>query len=358
MELEGRQYDPGAARLGQAPDGDGNLRSALLIYKPKDTGDGKDDQQLTKIVGALRAHGIRARVGLKTSGKAARALARGAADNGEELVIVAAGDGTIEEVASQLVGSNTALAVIPTGTMNNLARSLGIPLDIDEACALIGMGVTRKIDLGHVIANEKPDVEYFMETAGLGLSAIALPAGQAAKKGEWAGIPKALRNLFGMKPTPLLVEMDDQPAVLAHSQLVTVSNAPLLGMNFRVAPDAKMDDGWLDVGIFDEMSKSDVLGYFVKSANGKPPDDPHIKRFRARHVRIRSGDPEPVVSDKDRIPEQRFIEIEVMPRALSMVVGNGMGLTLPVQAVPTMNASAPDKSAPDKTETDEAVSAV
>lgn len=338
-ELEVERYDPDAAKLGQAAAGDKSLRPALLIYKPKEN-NGNDDQRLENIVSTLRAHGIRAQVGLKTSGKAARALAKEAVDDGIGLVIVAGGDGTIEEVASQLAGTNTTLGVVPSGTMNNVARSLGIPLEVDAACALIGMGVTRKIDMGHVLAHEKPDVEYFMETAGLGLSAIAFPAGQAAKKGKWAGLPSALRNLLGMKPSPIMVEMDDQPAVLGHTQLVTVSNAPMLGLNFMIAPDAKMDDGWLDVAIYDEMTKADVLGYFMKSTQGNPGPDPHIKRYRARRVRIRSDEPQPVVADKDGIPKRTNIEIEIMPDALTMIVGNGIGLSLPVQAVPMSVAEA------------------
>ena len=102
----------------------------------------------TKSSKCCRAHGIRAEVGIKTSGKAVREMAKAAADRGQALVIVAGGDGTIEDVASQLVNSEVILAILPTGTMNNIACSLGVPLDISAACALIGMGVTRKIDMG------------------------------------------------------------------------------------------------------------------------------------------------------------------------------------------------------------------
>ena len=89
--------------------------------------------------------------------------------------------------------------------MNNVARALGVPLDVADACELIAMNMARNIDIGRVIANEKPDLEYFLETAGVGLSAIAIPAGQAAEKGKWAKLPLALRKLFDAQPCPVEV---------------------------------------------------------------------------------------------------------------------------------------------------------
>src|SRR5512142_2964501 len=198
-QLELRAYLNGAAKSAPAPEEDKNLRPARLIYNPKSGGNVRDAHPLEKIVGLLRAHGIRAEIGIKTSGKTARKLAKAAADNREELVIVAGGDGTIEDVATQLIGTPTALGILPMGTMNNLARSLGIPLDLNDACALLGAGSTRQIDVGHIHADAQPDVEYFLETAGLGLSAIAFPAAQAERKGGLGGLPSALRKLFDYK---------------------------------------------------------------------------------------------------------------------------------------------------------------
>src|SRR6185503_574376 len=104
-------------------------------------------------------------------------------------------------------------------------------------------GITRKIDVGRVKANEKPEVEYFLESAGIGLSAIVLPAGQELRKGRLAKLPSALRRLFEFKPGAVEVELDNGERIIANSSLVTVSNAPLLGMNYMIAPDANMDDG-------------------------------------------------------------------------------------------------------------------
>ncbi len=370
-KLESQYYAPELERLGQADASGKDLRRARLIFNPSSGGAQNGAQSLDKIVGALRAHGIVADIGLKTSGKAARELAREAADNGEELVIVAAGDGTIEDVAAMLVGTKTALGIIPTGTMNNLARALGVPLDLESACALLGMGVTRPIDIGHVLADQKPDVEYFLETAGVGLSAIVIPAGQAAEKHRWEELPDAIRKLFDTKPSPVTVHLDGGETITANAQVVTVSNAPLMGQNIFIAPEAKMDDGLLDVAIYDDMSKTELLGYFVSALNANRAENPKVKFYRARHIRIESQQPVEAHSDKDVVPTDRVLEknahgapsataevarsedvvevgsdgnlqakyvleVEVVPGALRMVVGKGVALSLPVEAVPAV----------------------
>ena len=321
---------------GLAKDKDAALRRARLIFKPSGGVNSQGAQQLEEIVTRLRAHGIRADAVLKTSGKAVRALAREAAANEEALVIVAAGDGTIEDVAFQLVGTKTALGVIPVGTMNNLARAWGIPLHIEDACALLGMGLTREIDVGRVHANRKSDVEYFLETAGIGLMAIAIPAGQAAQKHRWDLLPNALRKLFDSQPTHLSIELDEGPPIDVMSEVVTVSNSPLIGKNILIAPEAKMDDGLLDIATYENMGKTDLLGYFMAVSDGKRTQDARVVVRRAKRVRLSADQPVDVHSDKDVFEGQQVIDIEIIPQSLRVVVGKGMALTLPVDNVPSV----------------------
>ncbi len=271
--------------------------------------------------------------------------------NDEELVIVAGGDGTIEEVAAQLLGSKTTLGIIPTGTMNNLARSLGIPLDIEDACTLIGTGITREIDVGRVVSNEKPETECFLESAGIGLSAIIIPAGHALEKGRWGTLPLTVRKLFDTKPAPIQVTLDDKEPIHAYSQIVTVSSAPLMGSNIMVAPDAKMDDGLLDVAIYDGMTKTDLLQHFMNASNGSRADDSKIKFYRARRVRISANEELEANADKDVIQGKRVLEIEIMPHALSVIAGKGIALSLPVEAVPSvppLSGPQAEKNEPEK----------
>ena len=332
-KLERKVFPAKAARRTRTPVRRKSLRSAVLIYNPESGGNASHVHRLKTVLQSLAAHGIRAKVGEDTSGRAARALAKAAAKNGEELVIVAGGDGTIEAVASELVGSKSALGIIPAGTANNLARSLGIPLALDEACALLGAGSTRKIDVGHVLGEKKPETKYFLETAGLGLTAIVIPAGQAVRKGRLFELPQALRKLFDYKPGAVEITLDDGRSISANSQLVTVSNAPLMGRNFLLAPAAKMDDGLLDIAVFDGMGKTELLSHFVAIGDGKRADDARIEFYQSRSVKIRSSAPEPVGEDQDALEDEKVVEIEILPQALSVVVGMGTGLQFPVEAV-------------------------
>jgi diacylglycerol kinase (ATP) len=311
-------------------------RKALLIFNPRSRGVRDGTYRLEEIVGCLRAYGIDVEIGLKTSGKVARKLAKGAVKQGTDLVIVAAGDGTIEDVASQLVRTNTALGIIPLGTMNNIARSLGVPLNLDDACALLSMETTRQIDIGRVITKDKPQGSYFLETAGVGLGALAAPLGQAMEKGRWAMLLKTLGKFLAFKATTVAVSCDGGEVLEAHTQVVTVSNAPLFAKNMLIAPDAKMDDGLLEVAIYDGMSKLDLERHFIAIADGKRVDEPHISFRRVQRVRITADVPLEANADLEVLAKQQVWEIDIVPHALEAVVGKGIALTLPVEAAPVV----------------------
>jgi len=313
--------------------GEDKLKQAQLIFNPSSgTDDGDSAMRLAEIVATLRRHGIAAQIGIKTSGKGARAMARDAVRAGWPLVVVVSGDGTIEEVASQLVGSPTVLGIVPNGTMNNLARSLGIPLDIENACALIGMGTVRHIDVGRVFSGDPTDSRYFLECGGVGLGALATLAGEALQKKRWQLFSKVLGRAFSATPVNIRVEMDDV-TLEPSTAIVTVSNAPMMGHNLLVAPDARMDDGLLDVAVYDGMGTGELIKHLKAMSDGKTE---RVPTYRTRRVSISCEAALPANADDKELPsERRMIEIEVMPGALSVIVGKGFALTVPVESAPT-----------------------
>jgi diacylglycerol kinase (ATP) len=332
--IESRLSAPRKGRLGRHAAGDGKLKPARLIFNPDPGRDNEDNAaRLARIVSSLRAHGIEARVGLKTSGGAARQLARKAVDAGDSLVVVAGGDGTICDVAAQLVGSATVLGVIPTGTTNNVARSLGIPLGIDDACKLIGRGTTRHIDMGRVTSSGDSTAEYFLECAGVGLSAIAALAGQSFRKRHWRVVPRAFRKFFESKPGTIVVEMDGE-VVEASTRMVTVSNAPLMGPKILAVPGGKMDDGLLDVQVYDGMGNAALVKHFKAASLGSRDS---LQTYRVRNVRITADQKMRTNSDVNIAPARHVIEMEVVPKALAMIVGNGIGLSVPVESSPELH---------------------
>jgi diacylglycerol kinase family enzyme len=200
------------------------------------------------------------------------------------------------------------------------------------------MGTTRHIDLGRVHTNESPHDEYFLECAGVGLSAIGALAGQAFEKRRWHAIPRAVRRFFETKLGVMRLELDGT-VVEAATRLITVSNAPLMGNNMLAAPGAKMDDGFLDVSVYDGMGDAALVGHFL-AASSQTPDD--LKIYRARKIRITTSESQLTNSDMNVARAPRVVEIEILPAALTMIVGNGIGLTIPVESAPKAPTFAAD----------------
>lgn len=323
-------------------------RRAFLIFNPRARGAKNGTYRLEQIVACMHSYGFDVEVGLKTSGHAARTLTRGAIKRGADLIVVAAGDGTIEDVAGELVGTSAALGIIPIGTMNNLARCLGVPLDLEQSCALLALGARRNIDIGRVVRQDKPRRGYFLETAGVGLSALAAPIGQSLEKGRLGLLLKTLGKALLFKGANLSVACDDREPLQLHTEVVTVSNAPLFGKHMLIGPDAKMDDGLLDVGVYAGMGKLDLERYLLSIADGARSDDPRVMLQRARRVRIVADAPLEANADMETLAEQRIWEIEALPGALTVIAGNGMALTLPVAAA----RAAPPISGPQPPEPD------
>lgn len=312
----------------------GELKPTCVIVNPKAKALADGTIRLSEIVEALRAVGIVAEVGLKTSGKVARKLARKAVKRGDPLVIVAAGDGTLADVASELMGSHTSLGILPMGTMNNLAHALGVPLDLPAACRLLAIGVTRHIDLGRLVSPESPKAVYFLETAGIGLSALAASMGQDVEKGRWGSLFSTLTQFFTSTTTNLTLVCDDAAPFEVETHLVTLSNSPFFGQQLSIVPEAKMDDGWLDLALYAGMSKLDLEHYFLTLFEGKPGDEPRVCLRRVRKVQITADAPVATNAGMDILTKRQTWAFEVVPCALSVVVGNGGALRWPFEAAP------------------------
>jgi diacylglycerol kinase family enzyme len=299
----------------------------LVVLNPSSGTNGENAERLAEITQQLRARGIEARGVVSESPRMTRKLARAAAAEGRSQLVVAGGDGTVRAAALELAGSTTALGLIPLGTMNNVARSLGIPLEVEGACACIAAGTRRRIDLGRMKLGRRwrsrRAREYaFVECAGVGLSAFAAFTGETIEKHRWWALPAALQRFFVAKRAAVHVELDG--TVLAvETNIVTVLNSPLLGTHLLAAPEAKMDDGVLEVLVYEGWSNTEIARHFVAVSRGEPSQVPV---HRARRVRIWSDRPMLTHLETNEGRESRLVEIEAVPGALTMIVGEGMAL--------------------------------
>jgi diacylglycerol kinase (ATP) len=246
--------------------------------------DGTLEQHEERILTSLRTYNIEPEVWYTTPDDPGGGLARQAAKEGVDLVIAAGGDGTIHAVASGLIETRSTLGIIAMGTMNNLAHSLGIPDTIEAACAIIGRGETKLIDIGKI------NNHVFLEVAGIGLEAELFPLAEEIKSPSWFsaihGVILGLFKLFSYQPTRLSILFDERKWRPYTALQVTICNSPYYGPRFQLAPNALMDDGLLDVIIFKNFSKLEYLRHAASISQGKRVFQPKIVHRKAKSLYV------------------------------------------------------------------------
>lgn len=277
---------------------------------------------LDDTVAYLRTRGATLEATAVTSFAGAAAAAREAAAGGGELVIAAGGDGTLRAVADGLAGTETPLGILPRGTVNVLARELGIPLDDPlTACDICLNGTTRRIDLGRI------GDRHFLLMASVGFDAATVGNVNTEIKGV-VGTPayvlSALATLATYNPTDMTLRLDGEVR-RAPTFMVVVSNAPSYGGDFKIAPLAALDDGLLDVCIFQAplalppVQKAGFLRQIGAVAISRHLQDTDVYYFRARRIEIISEPNAAAQIDGDPAGHTP-ITIEVRPAALGVRV--------------------------------------
>jgi diacylglycerol kinase (ATP) len=224
-----------------------------------------------------------ARVDLRcTSGPGmARELAAAAAGERFDRIAAVGGDGTLSEVGAGLVGTGVPLAVIPAGTGNDLCRALGIPRASAAAARLALTGAPRPLDLWQA------NGETFLLAAGIGLDAEV--AYQANRGGRLRGMPAYLvalvRALRSFRPVQLTITGDGSQFA-GPVMLAALANASCYGGGIPIAPEARPDDGLLDVVVVGAMSTAALAIQFPRLLRGTHLTHPRVTSFRAAELRI------------------------------------------------------------------------
>lgn len=264
-------------------------------------------------VEAVLAHvGVAAEVVESKSIAEARALTGEASRAGYTAVVAAGGDGTIGVVGSELLGSRTALGVLPMGSIMNIPRMLGVPRDLAAAASVLACGVVRRIDVGEV--RGRP----FFETASVGMNAAIFREAQRFQKGDRASIVRTIWVAVRYRPARMRIDLDDR-IIRTRALTVTVSNGPYVGTGMTVAPDARLDDGRFDVRVFERFSKWELVRHFASIAFGRRSYAPRISTYRARRVRVSSVHPLPTRADSRDLGTTP-VEFTVRPGALAVIV--------------------------------------
>ncbi len=276
---------------------------AVLIINPVSGDDEPNSEKVATVQTWLAAAPFKPEVSYTTEERGAGIIARDAVASGVEVIVVGGGDGTVSEVARELVHQPATLGILPIGTFNNIARSIGVLADLPVATAIIAAGHVREIDVG--IAN---DTHYFFEAAGAGLDAALFPVGEEIKSGRWTHILQAARLAFRYQPQPFAITFErplkevlpptsqrrmsarvlSGNTIRRNALLVVVANGPYYGSGFTVAEGARMRDGRLTVSVFRRFSKWELFRHFQSIAHGRRRYSPKIESFTGKEIQLTS----------------------------------------------------------------------
>ena len=291
---------------------------AKLIANPGAGDISEAASKIEQVTCYLMDAGLKVDVALAKPKKEAIPIAGKAIKDGYDVVIAMGGDGTIGAVIRGIAGSKVSFGIIASGTENDIARSLGIPEDVKQACAIIASGHTRRLDLGQVSTKKNKKFYFFMLTA-IGLTASIFPMIKEVPEGKLSGIGKAVATLFKFETKPIVnLTLDDESKVEVETMLVTIANTPLIGAKNLVAPDASMEDGLLDIAVYPDFSKTDLLAYFAKTAHEGSTPDGTIQRYRARKIKVKSS-PKLDVAAEGIILGKGTARIKLLPAALRVL---------------------------------------
>jgi YegS/Rv2252/BmrU family lipid kinase len=294
---------------------------AVLIFNPRAgqklglaTNAGTTDD----VQAALRAEGIPFDPRPTERAGHASELARQAVAEGRELVIAAGGDGTANEVAHGLADTGTVLGLMPLGSIMNVARTLWVPRDLALAARVIAEGKVLAMDMGRI------GDRFFLEAAGVGLDAGLFGYFDRLESGgSRLGVLRAALRFLRQLGSPRVGVEYDGGRIEARAPMVSVANGPYVGAAYAIAPEARIDDGLLDVVVFRRTSIPRVLLHLALIAGGRSlPPPPQARTARVRSVRVstRRRRPLPVHADGDPIGATP-VQMEVAPAALRVIVG-------------------------------------
>ena len=241
-------------------------------------------------------------------------LAKDAVQQQKDIVVAVGGDGTINNVAKQLVGTGILFGIIPQGSGNGLARHLRLPLDNRRALQVINKLHRKNIDTG--MANDV----FFINVAGAGFDAhVSWMFANAPKRGFWSYTKITLNEFAKYKSQSYELIVDGQ-SITKDAFIICVANGSQYGNNAYIAPQANLDDGFFDISVMKPFKTHQMpaigLEMFLKKYNNSryvdalKGSDVVIKRAEAGVFNI---DGEPVMMDKD-------IHIKILPESLKVIV--------------------------------------
>jgi len=241
-------------------------------------------------------------------------LAKEALGRGADIVVASGGDGTINEVACAMVNTGIPMGILPAGSGNGLARSLGISLSYALALRTIIRGNTKLMDVA--IANDT----LYTSIAGVGFDAhVAQKFAESYLRGMFSYLKIILNEFRAYKPLTYKLTIDGV-SMEKQALVIVFANGNQFGFNTRIAPDARVDDGFLDVCVMKKMPVSQLLNVGYHMMRGTPVKTGYTEYFKGKEITIEtSSDPLMNIDGEPKIM-QSPVKIKIQPLALNVIV--------------------------------------
>jgi diacylglycerol kinase (ATP) len=245
----------------------------------------------------------------------ARIAARAALDAGSQRVVVWGGDGTLNEVAADLLDTGMPIGIVPGGSGNGLARGLGLPLDVENAVRVAMLGTPRDIDTGIV------DGHPFLNLAGIGFDAAVAERFNTSNLRR--GLVPYVTSIYDQWRTfdtqRFRIRLDAAMPIDLEAHLVVVCNGQQYGHGARVAPAAAFDDGLFDVVALPRITVSRLVLHGWRLFAGTLEQVPGVYTGRARRVEVSQPRPTPLHLDGEVLGSASARTFEVRPRSLRVM---------------------------------------
>lgn len=299
---------------------------AKLIFNPGSGKPGESPIQLLDVISEMQLWNIVPEAFLVEPDCDLPKVIEDALAQGIRLFVVCGGDGTISTSARTLAGTRATLGIIPIGTQNNTALSLGIPSNIPSAIAILRNGRRIKVDVGMASC---ADINMpFLEVCSVGLVSTLFPSADDIQHGNLARVGDFLTSLVSSPPAEIHLLLDSKQEIHNMGHMVLVSNMPYIGLHYHLGMATSHTDGLLDVLFFSDLTKMDLLGYVLQGVGEGFPEDPRIQHFHVRRVDIDTHPAMPVMVDGTPLGEG-LVRIEVRRHALAVMVSQPPPEVLP-----------------------------
>lgn len=304
----------------------------LVIVNPKSAA-GSTESAWAGIASDLRAHFGAFQVAFTKCAGDGVDLARRGAEEGRKFIIACGGDGTINEVANGILesGADCELGVLPSGTGGDFRRTLGMPNEIRAAAKCLRDGETKLIDVGKVTFYNRADEQtsrYFLNVASFGLSASIIERVKNSARLNW--LPNdllrgktsfalsTLQEVLGLNFVTVRVKIDDGEEKSLNTINFCVCNSRFFGGGMKIAPDAQINDGLLDVVNIGDIKTAKILLNAYKLYNGTHIDLAEVKSTKATHVEVSPFDQhrEIHIEIDGELPGRLPATFEIVPQTL------------------------------------------